>query len=389
MPKLCAAIGCNNRQSEKSIFSFPNTDRKKRWLINIRRADLSFSISTSDLTAGGYGVCEDHFNPSMIIQMSKRKRLTDEAVPTIINCPNPPKGITIMRSILDRTVAEGTTIGDQGHRESNLGTDARADVTELQKQLQKEREDKQLLALQLCDSRKDNKWLRNKIKALTVSKSRLQRRLRSQINDLKTKLQAEQGKIKLSDTLATLPPHSREFLMFQAKEQRPIRKCRKFPKKIKDMALQIIHQSPATYKVLRTYFCLPCPSTLRRYLANILGHFKQGFLDTIIAQMKNRVKTMEPHQRNVAIVLDEMAIKKHLCYNPTFDCVDGLTGTGKMADHAMVIMCRGIASKWKQAIAYFFAKSALPAEETADILVEAVRRMARIGLTHHTIPPPI
>lgn len=57
---------------------------------------------------------------------------------------------------------------------------------------------------------------------------------------------------------------------------------------------------------------------------------------------------MEPHHRNVAIVVDEMAIKKHLSYNATYDCIDGLTPNGDVADHAMVVMCRSVTAKWKQ-----------------------------------------
>ncbi|KAG5267324.1 hypothetical protein AALO_G00220470 [Alosa alosa] len=119
--------------------------------------------------------------------------------------------------------------------------------------------------------------------------------------------------------------------MFQAKEQRPMRKCRKFPPKIKDKALQI--QQPTKY-LEHTFVCLSID--IATVPGQHLGAFQTRVLDTIIGQMKNRVKTMESHQRNVAIMLDEMAVK-HVGYNPTFDCVDGLTGKGPMADNTMVI----------------------------------------------------
>lgn len=91
------------------------------------------------------------------------------------------------------------------------------------------------------------------------------------------RLQAEQREIKLKDTLANLPPLSREFLLLQARVHRSSDNravCRNIPKKIKEMSLQIIHQSPASYKVLRTYFCLPSPTTLRRFLNRLVGQFK-------------------------------------------------------------------------------------------------------------------
>lgn len=67
-----------------------------------------------------------------------------------------------------------------------------------------------------------------------------------------------------------------------------------------------------------------------------------------MGQIKNLATQMEPHQRNVSIVLDEMAIKSHLSYNAKFDNIDGLTKTGDMANQVMVVMCQSIACKWKQ-----------------------------------------
>ena len=64
--------------------------------------------------------------------------------------------------------------------------------------------------------------------------------------------------------------------------------------------------------------------------------------------MAQLAKTMKPSELAVSLVFDEMAIKKHMDYNPVLDRIDGLTAEGEVANQAMVLMARGVASKWKQ-----------------------------------------
>lgn len=59
-------------------------------------------------------------------------------------------------------------------------------------------------------------------------------------------------------------------------------------------------------------------------------------------------KSMKPSELAFSIVFDEMAIKKHLDYNKALDRIDVLTTKGETANQAMVLMARGLASKWKQ-----------------------------------------
>ncbi|XP_064412198.1 THAP domain-containing protein 3 isoform X2 [Latimeria chalumnae] len=92
MPRICAAINCNNKMKKGnlSFFSFPsNAERRKQWLINIRRADLNVDMTKEQLDKGGYVVCEEHFEKHMIDAMGMRKNLKDGAKPTIINWDSP------------------------------------------------------------------------------------------------------------------------------------------------------------------------------------------------------------------------------------------------------------------------------------------------------------
>ena len=62
------------------------------------------------------------------------------------------------------------------------------------------------------------------------------------------------------------------------------------------------------------------------------------------------MRTMSESERMCSLVIDEMAIKKHLDYNRGRDAIDGLTKDGSLASQAMVFMARGITSKWKQVL---------------------------------------
>ena len=77
-----------------------------------------------------------------------------------------------------------------------------------------------------------------------------------------------------------------------------------------------------------------------------------GFLDGVLGHMKNMVKRLKPSELVASLVFDEMAIKKHLDYNKALDAIYGLTPKGQVANQAMVLMARGVASKLEAG--YFF-----------------------------------
>ena len=67
--------------------------RRARWLINIRRDDLTLD------TIGQKNVCSAHFEPSAYYNSVDWPNvpLLTTAAPTIIDCPNPPKLIAAKR----------------------------------------------------------------------------------------------------------------------------------------------------------------------------------------------------------------------------------------------------------------------------------------------------
>ena len=78
-----------------------------------------------------------------------------------------------------------------------------------------------------------------------------------------------------------------------------------------------------------------------------------GFSDSLLEALTMKVKAMDEMNRNVAIAFDEMAIKQGLTYNHGTDRVEGFEDFGSVgqtryiANHTIMFMVRGLASKWK------------------------------------------
>lgn len=69
---------------------------------------------------------------------------------------------------------------------------------------------------------------------------------------------------------------------------------------------------------------------------------------------------MTVQERVCGLTFDAISIKENLNYDVSKDEVEGLENLGKYgssdstARYAMVFMARGLASKWKQTLGYFF-----------------------------------
>ena len=77
--------------------------------------------------------------------------------------------------------------------------------------------------------------------------------------------------------------------------------------------------------------------------------------------LKLKVENMDPKDRCVSLIFDEMALKSALVYNNGLDIIEGFEDLGELgsshfvADHALAFMVQGLYTKWKQPLAYFTA----------------------------------
>ncbi|CAI5672086.1 unnamed protein product [Oreochromis niloticus] len=233
MPRLCAFCGCNNRVGcGLSFFAFPkDSTRRRKWLLNLMRADLPPDRTREESDRAGYVVCEQHFRPNDINSKGRRKRLAPEAIPILLH-----------------------TIKEEQRDLEMLPTDVPAPVP-----------------------LRDTPPYEQKIKDL---KSILQRerarmrlmkfRMNSKIRELKRKLEQQQNTSgDQSDQLTAasdcLPQAAKEFFDKQIAMARVRKHGQRYDKKQKDMAIQLYKQSPSCYSELQKMFQLPSSTTLRRH----------------------------------------------------------------------------------------------------------------------------
>ncbi|XP_039475746.1 uncharacterized protein LOC116334310 isoform X2 [Oreochromis aureus] len=233
MPRLCAFCGCNNRVGcGLSFFAFPkDSTRRRKWLLNLMRADLPPDRTREESDRAGYVVCEQHFRPNDINSKGRRKRLAPEAIPILLH-----------------------TIKEEQRDLEMLPTDVPAPVP-----------------------LRDTPPYEQKIKDL---KSILQRerarmrlmkfRMNSKIRELKRKLEQQQNTSgdqgdQLTAASDCLPQAAKEFFDKQIAMARVRKHGQRYDKKQKDMAIQLYKQSPSCYSELQKMFQLPSSTTLRRH----------------------------------------------------------------------------------------------------------------------------
>ncbi|XP_018566412.1 uncharacterized protein LOC108907286, partial [Anoplophora glabripennis] len=161
-------------------------------------------------------------------------------------------------------------------------------------------------------------------------------------------------------------------------------KGRRFDIEDKILALALYRQSNAAYKLLSSLFILPSRVTLQKMLSRI--PISSGIHDAVFNVLSSTSKKMKPHNKYCVLMFDEMSIEPNLHYNQFLDEVDGLEDFGgekfeKIANHVQVYMLRGIASNWKQPVAYFFVNGGVKASKIKENIVNIIRKAKQCGLT--------
>ena len=131
--------------------------------------------------------------------------------------------------------------------------------------------------------------------------------------------------------------------------------------------------------MLSNIFSLPSRNKLKLFLTRAYGDMPTGFSQKLFTLLKLRVNNMNQQDRNCSLVLDEMALKQHLDYDKSVDVVFGIKNK-KPLNQALVFIIRGIATKWKQPIAYFFSNSTVSTVNLIKFIQEAISKVQDCGL---------
>ena len=115
-------------------------------------------------------------------------------------------------------------------------------------------------------------------------------------------------------------------------------------------------------------------------------NIKPGFSGSVIDALTLKVQAMDPIDRNVALVFDELSIKQGLVYNEGTDSVEGFEDFGDVgqsryiANHAIAFMVRGLASKWKQPVGYFLSSGPIKATILRSLTKQCIDKIDKTGL---------
>lgn len=158
---------------------------------------------------------------------------------------------------------------------------------------------------------------------------------------------------------------------------------RRYAVQDKNFALSLYYASPKAYRLCSKMFCLPSVSMLRLWLRRM--DVKPGLCDNVFIMLQRKAGNMAASERCCVLLLDEVSLKRGLSYVKPTDHIVGFEDYGgertkKVANQALVLMVRGLQSRWKQPLAYFLAANTTPAERLKRIVSEAVVKLSSIGL---------
>jgi len=146
-------------------------------------------------------------------------------------------------------------------------------------------------------------------------------------------------------------------------------------------ALQLHYKSAKAYRYLASNLALPSKVTLSNFIKRCIGDMLPGQNGILLTLLQMRMKSMGILDRQCVLVFDEMSLRKQLFYSKKLDIIIGFTDDGQPASHALVFMIRGLASKWKQAVQFYFTHNTVTTNALAKYLQEVVEKIHGIGLT--------
>ncbi|KRT84953.1 hypothetical protein AMK59_277 [Oryctes borbonicus] len=173
------------------------------------------------------------------------------------------------------------------------------------------------------------------------------------------------------------------FIKAQLRNYNRKKSSRRFSEDDKVFALTLFKSSPRCYKLLRGIFALPSKTILLQTLRKF--PFKTGINDNVLESLKLRISKMSKYDRYSILMFDEMQLSANITYNISEDCFVGFQDVGEethkvIANHVLVFMLRGLRSKWKQPLAYYFVYRTMSSAQLYVTIKSVIRACQNIGL---------
>lgn len=127
----------------------------------------------------------------------------------------------------------------------------------------------------------------------------------------------------------------------------------RFSEDTKKFALKQYFHSPMAYKSLKKSWILPSKNTLLRMVSHIPN--RPGLHQFIFNKIRAVTEHFSLRDKCCMLMLDEMSCKRNLFYEKHSDKIIGFHDDGKsrknlVVSHVLVLMARGISTRWKQTL---------------------------------------
>ena len=392
--RYCASINCNNNRAANSnlaFFRFPkNHERCQRWIQNSRRTDLN--KKSSIYCYNNLLLCTKHFEDQMFCNAEKR-RLNENAIPTIFEVPHPAKLVANKRRTLGRHIdspSPSSVAPMSPSLTSNLpaadplasnppAADPPApDPPAIDPPATDPPEPQPSSSVLAGKAKEESKATPMKGK-LRLKLKKLQNALRNRNVAIK-RLQKELEKSRKIDAVTEamkpfLTPHEHEIVAMQMRLSLGSRK--RYSEEFKSFAVSIYVKSPSCYRLLKTRFKLPALSSIRLWLSQL--QFRTGLCTNLLKMLTIRVQRLSPEERICSLICDQISLREAVDHSGGEHGELEVEDTGYYSS-AVVFMAAGLRSKWKQAVAYEFIKNLVQVEDLRNITMKILSEMLNIGL---------
>jgi Transposase protein len=154
--------------------------------------------------------------------------------------------------------------------------------------------------------------------------------------------------------------------------------------RLKKISLKMAFHSNRGYKEMSSLFALPSKRSLRRQLSNI--RCAPGFLEDVIKQIEEDINK-NSHGRNCVLILDEMAIRSGLSWDPELKTYlgnltitsDGKQSETKLGNSVLVFLLSGLDKRWYHPIAWFIT-SHLKGSAVDPLVSQALEKTHASGI---------
>ena len=230
------------------------------------------------------------------------------------------------------------------------------------------------------------KKLRQKVKILQQQLRRAKQKAKT-MDDVITKLKQENIiNAKEAEAMHSSFENTQLHFLYNFRDNmKAAPSARRYTDEIKEFSVTLHYYSPRAYKYVRSIIPLPNPSLVRKWSSSF--KCEPGFIEDAFTSLSSQISN-SPNNKDCCLVVDAMAIRKQMLWNPEKDKYSGLVDfkdaipnstPTKLASEALVFLLVGTRAHWKCPIGYFLIDK-ITAKDQANLVLKALELAAKADL---------